>query len=308
MVSKEFFSTGDASSFLKISRATVSRKFDAGVLEGKKNPITGERLISHESLISFMKKYNLPLDALEAVSSKYLVLLCSQDKHFKSLINQSFPPEGIIRIFETVSIYDAIIICTKNPPELFIIDDEFPCSEIVKSLKQHEELKNMKILCCLKTYNRDRLTDINADDYFAKDTMDITSLVNKVNTILNITKETQPVDARFDHNRQWPRINVNIPANLQIYLVKTPQSRERGNSRIENISLGGAYLNNIHLERGKIPFENFRILLEIDQPPLNDWKAECKVVRLQINGSFNAGVKFVDLSESNRNQIAELVG
>ena len=128
MASKDFYSTGDVSSILNISRATVSRKFDAGVLEGKKNPITSERLISRESLFSFMKKYNIPLDALEVVSLKYHVLLCSQDKHLKSLINQSFPPEGIIKILETVSIYDALIMCTKNPPELFIIDDDFPCS------------------------------------------------------------------------------------------------------------------------------------------------------------------------------------
>jgi len=255
-----------------------------------------------------MKKYNLPLDALEAVSSKYLVLLCSQDKHLKSLINQSFPPEGIIKISETASIYDALIMCTRTPPELLIIDDDFSCTEIVKSLKRQEELKNIKILCCLKTYNSNRMTEINADDYLFKDILDKTSLVNKIRTLLNIPHESQTIETRFDHNRRWPRITVNIPANLEIHFVNEHQPPEFGNTRIDNISLGGAYLNNINLDRGKIPLKDFKLFIETDQAPLENWKAECKIVRVQIDGYFDAGVEFVDLSANDRNQIIKLVG
>mgnify|MGYP006312487095 CR=1 FL=1 len=90
MEKKEYYSTGDASRILNISRATVSRKFDSGELNGRKNPITGERLISRESIISFMKKYNLPVPTFESESLNYPIILCSKNDHLKSIINYSF--------------------------------------------------------------------------------------------------------------------------------------------------------------------------------------------------------------------------
>ena len=56
MTLKKYITTGEVAKLLKISRSTVSRKFDDGDLQGKKNPITGERLISQTSLMEFMQK------------------------------------------------------------------------------------------------------------------------------------------------------------------------------------------------------------------------------------------------------------
>ena len=151
------------------------------------------------------------------------------------------------------------------------------------------------------------MNEINADEYLFKDTLDMSGLINKIGTILNIPKESQSLDTKFDHNRRWPRISANIPANLEIHFLNAQQSPEFGNTRIDNISLGGAYLNNIYLDRGKIPLRDFSLFIETDQPPLKNWRAECKIVRVQINGYFNAGVAFVDLSENNRNQIIKMV-
>jgi len=64
MTLKNYITTGEVAKLLNISRSTVSRKFDSGGLQGKKNPITGERLISPKSLVVFMEKFNLPPDIL----------------------------------------------------------------------------------------------------------------------------------------------------------------------------------------------------------------------------------------------------
>lgn len=58
---RRLLTTGEAVKKLKgvISRSTVSRYLDRGILRGKKNPVTGERHISLVSLRSFMKKYDL---------------------------------------------------------------------------------------------------------------------------------------------------------------------------------------------------------------------------------------------------------
>jgi hypothetical protein len=54
MILKEFYSTGEAAQILNISRSTVSHKFDVGLLKGKKNPITGERFVSGESIVALI--------------------------------------------------------------------------------------------------------------------------------------------------------------------------------------------------------------------------------------------------------------
>ena len=57
----------------------VTCKFDAEELYGKKNPITGERLISCESIAAFMKKYNLNNETLTLITKNF-VLKYNSDK------------------------------------------------------------------------------------------------------------------------------------------------------------------------------------------------------------------------------------
>lgn len=308
MGAKEYFSTGEVSQLLNISRATVSRKFDSGIFYGKKNPITGERLISRDSLLSFMRQYNIPLNGLEKTAQKNL-LVSSNDEQLQSHINDAFSGDNRIKISAVASGYDALIMCSKTPPDLFIIDDELSdisSAEAVKSLKRQDENADMKILCCLETQDNEKIMEIDADDYFAKDTMETVTLTKKVTNLLNISSETQPSSERFDHKRSWPRIKVDMPADLELYRVNTLNAHEEGKAKVENISLGGAYLSQIKLEKGNIPTDTFRFMLGIDQPPLKDWHAECKVVRLKANGALTAGIQFVNLSQINKNKIASI--
>jgi hypothetical protein len=85
-----------------------------------------------------------------------------------------------------------------------------------------------------------------------------------------------------------------------VYRLRTPYARESGTAVMENISHGGSFLSDIQLEKGTIPSEPFRFLMEVNQPPLLNWKAHCKVVRLQSNGTLTAGVQFMRLSKVNR--------
>ena len=62
MTLKQYYTTGEAAELLQISRSTISRKFDRGAFFGKKNPITGERMISRESISAFMNQYDLSTD------------------------------------------------------------------------------------------------------------------------------------------------------------------------------------------------------------------------------------------------------
>lgn len=93
---KNYITTGEVAKLLNISRSTVSRKFDSGDLQGKKNPITGERLISRKSLMVFMEKYNLPLDILTI--EKKRILLGTSDEWIATLGQKIFSEEERIKL------------------------------------------------------------------------------------------------------------------------------------------------------------------------------------------------------------------
>jgi hypothetical protein len=99
---------------------------------------------------------------------------------------------------------------------------------------------------------------------------------------------------------------LRIPLKIGVYPLRTPYRRDSGMATLENVSLGGAYLSEIRLESGVIPCEPFRMMLTSDQEPLRNWRAHCKVVRLQSDGSLVAGVQFTRLPKTSLKMIQTL--
>ena len=283
--------------------------FDKGILYGKKNPITGERHISRYSLEVFMKKHNISHAKL--IIEKRRIILITSDEVLLSLIHKTFANYKRIKIEKVTFGCDALILCSKEPPDLLIIDEELPDisgAEVVKSLKRMEELKNIKILYFFKS---DKISDIlewGVDEYISKDTIDKVVLAKKVNSLLKIS-ETRPTTYPVpEHERRsWPRIEVDIPAKIKAYYGNNPPLQELGEATIKNISLGGAYLSRIQLINKIIPSNTFRFLLEVNHPPMENWEAESKVLRLQFNGDMTAGIQFVNISRQNEKKILDMI-
>jgi hypothetical protein len=83
--------------------------------------------------------------------------------------------------------------------------------------------------------------------------------------------------------------------------------REGGSARVDNVSIGGAHLAEIQLEKKTIPSEPFRMVLEVDQEPLKAWRVHCKVVRLESDGGLEAGLQFVRLSKPKQAMLEAIV-
>ncbi len=179
MKDKQFYTTGEASQLLQISRATVSRKFDSGVLGGKRNPITGERLISHESILSFMKKYNLPespvisrktADELPLTPEKATIKLVVASPQ-KKLFNTLFCSLKSVSQFTTVLFengYDAVIHCSNNIPDILILDENLKhisFNDVIRSLRQLDKSHNINIILILKSFDPVKIDDLNADSF-----------------------------------------------------------------------------------------------------------------------------------------------
>ena len=299
MTLKNYITTGEVAKLLNISRSTVTRKFDTGDLQGKKNPITGERLISRKSLMAFLQKYNLPLDILTL--QKKRVLLGVSDKRIATLVEKIFSEDERIKVDRVALGSDILMKCSKEPPALLVIDEELPDisgGEVIKSLRRMKELEDLKIFCCSRTLKTNRCLDWGADEALPKTTPNQDDLANKLYSLLDLPLKVPEVNEPFEHQRRHPRVGVNLPARIQVYRLSAPRLRDLGWATVENISCGGAYLSQLRLEKGFIPAEPFRFLLEVNQSPLENWRAHCKVVRLESNGSLAAGVQFLRLSQA----------
>ncbi len=297
MTPKEFFSSGEVARILNISRSTVQRKYDLGILAGKKNAVTGERFVSRVSLTSFMNQHNLSLDRLE--SDRRRVFLASPDENLLSLLQTVFSGDPRVEIKRITFGGDVLTLCSREKPDLLILDEDLPdlpCGEIVKSLRRVEETKDIPILCHSKTPDDRRCTECAADGNLLKGTVDRGHLTRRLYSFLALSEEMPPPPEAFEHRRRWPRVNLHLPAKIKVYRLRTPQVRHEGEALLENISGGGAFLSNIKIEKGVIPCEPFRFVLEVDGGPLKNWRAHCRVVRLECNGSVAAGVVFMRLS------------
>src|SRR5512137_2192492 len=148
MLPKEFYTTGEAAQLLRISRSTISRKFDRRGISGKKNPITGERLVAWESLVAFMKEHNLPIEAL--VIEKKRVLVVTTDDGFFSLIQKIFGEDNRVKAERESYGRDVLARCSKGKLNLLVIDEKFPdisSVNLVRTLRGQEEQKGLKIVC-----------------------------------------------------------------------------------------------------------------------------------------------------------------
>lgn len=305
---KNFFSTKEVADLLDISIATVMRKFDKGIFWGKKNPITHERAISRDSLISFMETYNIPLPP--ALLGKKRIMLGGILDSDLPIFLKEFPREEGFGLETFTNGADILIHCSQKTPNLLILNQELPdipSRTVIDSLRRRKECEGLKIICLAEKERFSEVLSWGADEVLEKETFHPEGLKKKICTLLGISEEIPKSITNFAHQRRWPRVNLHVPAEIRACRAKTPVSRgERGKAELVNISPGGAYLSDIQMEKKELPGEPFKILLEVDQPLLQNFRAHCRVMRLQSNGTLAAGVEFIKLSKANRKKIERI--
>ena len=300
MIMKEFYSTGEAAKILNISRSTVSRRFDLGLLTGKKNPITGERFVARESIDALLKLYNVSTGTPGMGRKKVFVL--TADPHLFEFLRQTFLGDEHLQMERVLPGADVLKRCLQEHPDLLIIDagsPDHPGSEVIRALREVKEPLNLKILCLSSSQDLSKTAAGEVDETWVKETVLNAGFKKRLFVLLGLEAEAAGGEEGFEHHRRWPRVAVGLPAKIWLYRLRTPYLRDPGEAVVENISCGGALLSKIQLEKGGIPCEPFRIFMKIDQSPLRNWNAHCKVVRLQSNGGPpSAGVQFIRLSKS----------
>ena len=313
MEPKKYLTSGEASEILGISRGTVSKKFDDGVLEGKKNPITGKRLISSESLKDFMKRYDFEVsdEVSDIVTSQVQkkLLVVTSDERLLSVVKKSIGDYKQIEMETAAYGGEALIKCAQEPIDLLIIDAELPDiagENVVRSLKSMNLHKGLKLLYYVKDDVGERYDTSCTDDYIEGKSLDGEVLKNKIFSLLDIHPDVNATDQLFSHKRRWSRISANLPADIYIYDPANPEQSESGSAIILNISYGGALISKIRLSKKIFFGSDFRIGLRVGKSPSEIWEVLSKVVRLKSNEQFEVGVEFIDISDEDQKNILKL--
>ena len=307
---KKLFTTGEAAEILGISRATVARKYDKGILTGTKNPITAERMISFESVAEFMKNYNLDApDSPEEHTIK--VFLVSEDSSFVSAFQEAIGSDPRLEVTVLTHGSDALIKCTNESADILVIDSTLPDiagTEVVRSIRRLKVNEDMKILLCSDSENDKVMLEEGADSFIVKDNPGRNLIREKLYGLLTLPPDEGEADTAFQRGRRWPRVALNVPAKIWSPSSNMAVQPGKEISTLKDISYGGAMLSDMNFSNGINPFEEFRLRIEKSGSPLENMEATSRIVRLVHSKTLFVGVEFVEISDENRKKIMKLPG
>jgi excisionase family DNA binding protein len=172
---KKFFTTGQIAKTCGVSIATVQKWIDAGEIESYRLPLTAsERRVPRESLLTFMRRYNVPTDELEPKAPSYRVLVAQEDPGLRNQIERILgdlnKPAQVVTVGGGV---EALIRMGELKPDLLVFDLHLPGIDGLRAmefLKESAEWKGTKIvvLSDLSGEERARLEELKAGTIIAK--------------------------------------------------------------------------------------------------------------------------------------------
>ena len=109
----------------------------------------------------------------------------------------------------------------------------------------------------------------------------------------NADKKKQ-IRRHHEYEREFARRKVSIPAQL---VIRLPDGKKfsQGTARVKDISLKGALLSNIRLDKKVFPARKFYLELSFTSNKYSGIHARCAPVRFGSGKRFELGVRFINL-------------
>ena len=250
--------------------------------------------------LEFLLRYSLSFEV------NWKVLIGSPDDTLTALITDTFSDDEQVRIMTVHEGCDLLVSAAIESPDLVIIEEgltDLSPEKIIRCMKNNKILENIRIFSCLKSGNL-KAPVWGADDFFTRDNLDKIYLARKVGSFLFNSSPHGKKGGEDRHERRWPRIKVKMGAVLEIRNADNTQSCRREKAVIENIGPGGACISQITLDENFLSGAPLHLYLKVEDPPLTGLQAESLVIRIQPQGT--AGVKFLEMSRSDRSRIMDM--
>ena len=187
---KQVFTTGEVAQVCKVSQQTVIRCFDSGKLKGFRVPGSRFRRIPRESLVSFMKENQIPLDQLD--SGKKRVLVVDDGEAIVDMFTELLERDGRFHIRTASTGYEAGIITEQFRPDVVLLDFKLPDingTAVCRTIRSNPVFEHIKIIVISGVADPDEikeLSDAGADEFIRKP-FDINAVISRMLALLNVS-------------------------------------------------------------------------------------------------------------------------
>jgi len=124
-LSKQVLTTGQVAKICRVAPRTVSKWFDTGQLRGYRIPGSKDRRIPLAQLIRFMKAYGIPMDGLDLVG-KRRVLVVDEEPDLLQLISKTLEEPGHFETRVAESAFEAGAVVAEFHPQVIVTDVDIP--------------------------------------------------------------------------------------------------------------------------------------------------------------------------------------
>ena len=187
--SKLVFTTGEVATICKVSQQTVIRCFDSGRLKGFRVPGARFRRIPRESLVSFMKNNEIPLDHL--YSGKKRVLVVDDDEAIVEMFVELLERDGRFEVRTASTGYEAGIVTEQFRPDVLLLDFKLPDingSMVCRTIRSNPNFEHIKIIVISGVADPDEVEELlrGGADEFIRKPFDINAVIERITGLLAI--------------------------------------------------------------------------------------------------------------------------
>ena len=144
-MAQRIFTTGQIAKMCKVAARTVAKWCDTGKLEMYRIPGSLDRRITHESLISFMRDYGMPMSLLGEECHHNILLVGCQTILVSQLVDKSTDPNW--KWHQAEDAFDAGVMFITHPMNTIIIDMAIGRGEATSTIQRiHNHPKGRRSL------------------------------------------------------------------------------------------------------------------------------------------------------------------
>ena len=186
---KQVFTTGEVAQVCKVSQQTVIRCFDSGKLKGFRVPGSRFRRIPRDSLVSFMKNHQIPLDQLD--SGKKRVLVVDDDEAIVEMFTELLERDGRFEVRTASTGYQAGIVTEQFRPDILLLDFKLPDvngNAVCRTIRANPNYADMKIIIISGVADPDEVEELRSAgaDEFIRKPFDINMVIARMSDLLNV--------------------------------------------------------------------------------------------------------------------------
>jgi two-component system, OmpR family, response regulator len=186
---KSVYTTGEVAQICKVSQQTVIRCFDSGRLRGFRVPGSRFRRIPRDSLITFMKENDIPLDQL--ASGRKRVLVVDDDQAIVDMFVELLERDGRFEVRTAITGYDAGLLTQQFRPDVMLLDFKLPDingNVVCRTVRGQPEFEHMKIIIISGVADPDEIAELRTAgaDEFIRKPFAIESVIAKMAELLKL--------------------------------------------------------------------------------------------------------------------------